>query len=491
MSNQKRVQAGIPSGGQFSVMPRGESDISLDAGSADAAGTAEDQQVAPVVGAGLEPIAAAQARRELPAGSRVQVVYLNGQTPTDLPNPDVRTVIKQNAYEMVSAGPDGTRTARGSHLSWSGNKAERDIAGNIVISGPEGTPIVAYLPLDQNSAGDPDVEVRVPAVADLRDAKTSTDGSRLVDLAQNRLELVRATVASNPAASANELNHLVRERVESVSVAAALNPNTPSDCLAGALPNGGMDLHRVIAASPNADERTLGILIQSDDMSVGETAAANPNASRETLTALVERGTNPHLLAAVGRNLNAGDDNLTALANHDNHWVRRSVSLNERTPSPALDHLSGDVDADTRAFVARNSNTSAATLHHLAGDEREHVRKMVAENPRIRPETAQRLANDGGRSVRSGIAHNAATPAASVVTLLEDGDPFVRGAAASNPNLPEDRIRLASADESHLLRCGAASNPSCPQDVLEIMATADDISARHARTNLARRAGVS
>lgn len=93
------------------------------------------------VGEGAEPISVAQARRELPVGTQVEVSYLGTPVNSKPPGSDLpRTVTKQNDYEMITQTQDGTEV----HNDWAGKTAHVDSAGNVIVSHQDGQPYVAY-----------------------------------------------------------------------------------------------------------------------------------------------------------------------------------------------------------------------------------------------------------------------------------------------------------------------------------------------------------
>lgn len=146
------------------------------------------------IGTNREKIRAAAVRRELSPGSRVQVFFLKGPRRDEAP--DVRTVTKQTSYEMVTTSP---AVPKGSHLTWAGQKAERDTSGYLIIRDSDDTPFVAYRPL---APGDTPATVTPPIHRDLEvrytEARNTSDSAVLDDIAAIGIPLNRSTVAQNP-----------------------------------------------------------------------------------------------------------------------------------------------------------------------------------------------------------------------------------------------------------------------------------------------------
>jgi hypothetical protein len=431
-------------------------------------------------GDSLETISAAQARRELPLGQRVQVVYLGGQRRSDDEGtPILRSVAKQTSHDMITSDGIG---GRGVHLDWSHKSARRDENGTVIVLGEDGLPIVAYIPLDDDSQAITDPQVCLQVTDDLAEATTTVDPAALERLADHRAAGVQRAVAKNQHATGDTLTLIAQTCDEEYT------------------------LERV-AEHPNADTNTMDVLASSNHRSVRYRAASSERTDPHTLTALASDG-ETGVRAAAARNMNTPSEVLDRLADDRNGDVRSSVAANPRTRSDVLDRLSRS-DGFSKANVGKNPSTPPETLRRLADDMStgnqaramvasnqaaprdiiarsvadgdDWVREHAAKNPSLTVDEHMSLANDRQARVRRAIASN--PTAAAMTTLVQDQDAFVRSSYAKNPGVTAETLSLLARDEFHAVRAAVAGNPLTPAADLGRLAEDD---AENVRT-IARR----
>jgi len=423
----QRVTAGVPTGGQYAAHAHGESDVML---SDDPETSAASEAEPVVVGADPQPMTVAQARRDLPEGQRVQVVYFNGQRPAGT-EPDIRTVTKQTSTEMITTGEPGSRTENGSHLGWSKLKAQRDNAGNIVISNADGIPIAAYVPLSEGEHGSATV-VQLQATDDVAKAKESVDETELHALAGSNLAAVRERVATNASTSSSTLHRLAADGNVKVQQAVAANPRSSALASLEATTTDNQ-VRYAIASHANVHPGTLNAMSSDDGSGVRAAVARHPGTPSETLHRMVERERNSD--------------------------VRTSLSQNPKTPPADLESMSRG-SGYTMAGVARNPSTPEATLRRLstATSTGNHVRAQVAANPAAPVDVIARLAVEPDAWVRKHAASNPSLPSPALRALSSDDDDQVRRAAAGNPNAAPAVLAELSRDDEAGFRAAAAGN---------------------------------
>lgn len=379
------------------------------------------------VGDEPERIPAAEARRRLPTGTRVQVVYLGGQRAHVDGSPDIRIVTKQSRHEMTTAGP--ATEEFDSHLRWANCRADTDHAGTIMVSDPDGHPSVAYIPLDGHDqpGGFNNPTVTMPVVEHMRAAETSEDPHQLDALAFNDRAAVRTEAAQNPSTGPVTLTRLAADDSH--------------------------DTQQAVLQHSNTGPEALSRLSRSDHSDIRYEAARHPVTDR-------------HDLARI-----AADDD------YDNTMCRAAVAENPNCPADLLNQLSHDPDWPARSAVARNRNTSPETLDRLArsgghGD----VMSAAAGNPNTPSSTLEHLSGDTstGNTVRSRVAANPSTPNPIVDQSAADPDPWIREHAASNPNLNPGSHQQLADDPNSQVRRSLARNPSCNPTIRDRLASDPD-----------------
>lgn len=406
-----------------------------------------------VIGEGRTRISAAELRRGLPVGARIQVFYLGGQR--EQTEPDVRTVTKQTSYEMVSTPIGATR---GSHLAWAGIRAERDSAGHLIVRDADGTPVVAYKPLGDGPPRPAKPPIDPALALRYRDARTCTDPSELDQIAHSGIPLNRRTVAENAAASASTLERLAADEEVKVRRAVARNPHTPA-----------VALDRL---ADDLDEAT-----EVNETRIRWAVANNPGTAAEALARLAE-DTDPMVLAAIGRHPHASAVVLEQLATTPvagRSWVdpevRHAVASNPNTP-PAILARWENADGNTMAAVARNPATPADVLERLSRDSStgNHLRAIVATNPALPAEALYRLAHEDSEVwVREHAARNPNIDAADSHRVARDSEPKVRRALARNVSVDPEVLTRLQADPDVTVREGLAKNPSISSSTLQAL----------------------
>ncbi|MDQ2737928.1 MAG: hypothetical protein M3Y35_04735 [Actinomycetota bacterium] len=483
MSSPNRVDAGIPAGGQFATQARAESSMSL-AGT----GAIAPEQEPFTVGAGPEPITVAQARRELPEGSRVQVVYLNGQRPGDDGSPDVRVVSKQTAMEMTTDIEAGRNAGRTSHLRWAKQKTQRDASGNIIVTDDAGHPYVAFIPLADGSVGVDTPEVRVQAADDIRDARTTDDQNELDRLSRSDLVAVRRYVAANPNADSAVLFRLAQDDDEQTQLAAVSHPNATWQALVFAEQSDSYQVRHAVARHPAATPNTL-INLARDGSEAVRSAVASHRTTPSAILRQMATGERSQLVQlSVAQNPNSPPDALEHLS-RGNGYVMTAVGRNPSTPVSVLERLSSDTSTgnSARAGVAENPSTPVQILHRLGSDEDSWVREHAAKNEALPHDTATALASDREQRVRRSLAANNNVDPGIVAELSTDRDGFVRATAAKNVKMPAERLKQLASDSFHAVRAGVAQNPSTPMALLKQLAGEEGVVGLHASNSIEAR----
>lgn len=275
----------------------------------------------------------------------------------------------------------------------------------------------------------------------------ATPLSVLTQLAIDKYEQVRVSVAENPNTPSDILAQLAKDKVKMVRVSVAENPNTPTDVLAQLeeevfITWEAWDVRRAVAKNPNTPPDRLAQLAMDRSEWVRKSATENPN-------------TPPDVYAQ--------------LANNKNYRVRCEVAGNPNTPADVLEQLATDKNYSVRCEVAGNPNAPADVLAQLVTDKDVYVRGNVAGNPNAPPDVLSQLSTGKGKWVRYGFAINSTT-APSVLTKLAM-DKWVRGTVAGNTNAPADVLAQMVMDEDMTIRCDVAGNNNAPADVLAQLAT--------------------
>lgn len=481
-SSRSRVPSGIPTGGQFATTSHDESDVDLFTvvGEADVEVQSGGDPLPTPVGTAAEKIPVAEARRALPVGSRVQVLYLNRR---NLPEePIVREVTKQTAYEMTTA-LDG----RPAHLQWARQQTERDASGLIIVRDEDGTPYVAYRPLADGDPEPTETSIRVhPGFAVRADeARGSSDPVLLEEISQSPLAYNRMLVAENPASAVGTLDRLSLDDHVKVRRNVASNPNTSTLALhrlaSDADEAAGIGIAKVrwrVASNPNTSAVALRRLADDEDPSVrtavGRHASADPRVLRHlgTTPRPGQKWVDRDIRTAVASNPNTPSDVLATWEKSDG-WTMPQVAANPSTPADVLERLAGDTSTgnQTRAQVAVNPSAPSHLLHRLARDEDRWVREHAAKNPNVGPDNSARLALDKEPRVRRALAGNPAADPSVLSRLQADPDTFVRSSLARNPSLRPETLQALANDGHHAVRAGVAQNPNTPRSTLERLAT--------------------
>lgn len=424
-----------------------------------------DDQV--IGGDSLEKISAAQARRDLSVGQRVQVVYLGRTRAGDDGAPILRTVTKQTDHQMITTA-DGAE--QGAYLDWAGVGAQRDENGAVVIAGADGLPFVAFVPLDDDTDAiqHPQTKVHVQTVKDHVRAQTSDRPAVLDELAGSQVPAIRNAVAKNPHAPTDALTHIAQTATDEYTLEA-------------------------VARHANADATTMEHLAGSAHRSVRYHAASSEMTGPHTLITL-SRDAEIGVRAGAARNANTPTEVLDHLATDRASEVRQSVASNPRTSPDVLDRLSRS-DGFSMAQVGKNTSASPETLRRLADDTStgNQTRAMVASNPAAPRDVIARSVTDQDVWVRQHAASNqnltaverstlasdpsdkvrravAGTPgAASITAFVDDPDGFVRTSYAKNAALSPDVLTRLASDEFPAVRATVAQHPNTPTEVLRML----------------------
>lgn len=429
--------------------------------------TGTDTSPVAVIGAGRRPIPIAQVRRTIPVGTRVQVFYLKGQR--EQTTPDVRTVTKQTSYEMIT-GSDAL--PRGSHLGWAGCKAERDTNDIVIIRDAEGTPFVAYKPLNDTDPAPTVATLPIDPALQLHyaEARRTTDPARLADIARSEIAMNRRTVAENPHTPAATLNQLSMDEDVKVRRAVAGNTTTPPpvlDRLAGdpdlAPSIGETKVAWLVANNPNTTSATLAQLATNSDTMVRSAVGRHPNTSPATLEQLAtpppERAwIDSDVRQAIAGNPNTPSHILAGWEKSDGFTMPK-VAGNPSTPSAVLERMSHDTQTgnSTRAQAATNPSLPLPALKRLALEDPDAwVREHAAKNPNIGRVGAHRVAGDFEPRVRRALARNEHVDSAVLAQLQTDPNPLVRAALVKNPSITPSTLHALLNDANPRVRAAVS-----------------------------------
>ncbi|MGL5823680.1 MAG: hypothetical protein ACRCYU_02290 [Nocardioides sp.] len=422
VSGRSRQPAGVPTGGEFATEARAE------------ATGRPLAEVRPAIGANRSAISVAEARRRMPVGSEIQVVFPGRRQD----EPNVRTVEKQTPYEMVSGG---------SRNHWDGVTAEADESGAIILRKADGIPYAAYIPLDgRQSINDP--EFADDLKSRHREARVSTDPQALAEIARSGIMRDREIAALNTHTPLQTLVELTDDPSVKVRRAVATNTNTPLGALDRLASDPDEDFEMLeapvrqrVAGNPSASPRTLDRLADDKGPRVREIVADNPSTGPETLRRMAD-GLNWSVRESVARHKNTPPDVLARLGEPANGLVARGVARNPSAPPETLAHIAANTPSmDTRCMVGVNSSTPPTTLATLAVNDEPRVRRAVARNPSLAKDVAAKLAYDDDLETRVCVAKHSSHPTV-LARLASDSEADVRRALARNPNV-DDATRPA------------------------------------------------
>jgi len=421
--------------------------------------------VDPPIGESLEKISAAEARRLLPEGQRVQVLYVQRGKLTDGGDPILRTIAKQTPHQMIHVSDNDDR---GSHLRWEGITASLDDrTGAVVVNDDEGVPMVVYLPLDGDSTAIDDPQIALRVLNDRETAKSTDRPAVLDELAGSEILGIQRAVAANPHTSAATLVYLAEkandERTQELIVR---HPHVDRPALDHLSASEHKTVRYHVASHSHADAHVLAPLALDAESSVRSAAARNANSTPAILERL-SGDRDPDVRSSVAGNVKTRPELLDTLS-RGHGMVMAQVAKNPAAPAETLRRLFQDSSTGNqmRALVAGNASAPADIRSAAATDADDWVREHAAVNAALTGTELPRLARDPSQRVRRALARNrAAGPV--LPELGRDSDDFVRSTAAKNPAASPELLRSLAADEFHAVRAGVASNPNTPRDVLE------------------------
>lgn len=218
------------------------------------------------------------------------------------------------------------------------------------------------------------------------------------DLAGDPNVRVRALVAGNPTMSPGTL-HSMLERDGALSDVAnnlAGNPNMPPEDLDRLSRSTGWAMGAV-ASNPSAPAHVLTRL--SQDTSTGNQTramvASNPSAPEPVMRKLAG-GEDEWVREHAAKNPSIPPDCLDALVRDGQSRVRRACAGNSGTSRVALSLLCTDLDDSVRAAAAKNPNALPEDLRRMSMDTSPRVRSSVAQNPSTSTQLLRSLAAEKG-----------------------------------------------------------------------------------------------
>lgn len=354
---------------------------------------------------------------------------------------------------------------------------------------------------------------------------SSTPSETLVTLAHDGDESVSETALKSVKAAigkdrftAEDLTRLASHRSDMVRMTVAGDPATPPEVLKELADDGAHDVRRAVVdavTSGKLDVAALPLLACALTSEVRKAVALNSATSEAVLRDLandIDEG----VRVAVARNgytfatalfqtLDTSDSSMlqgVAAIHNQKAPVLAEIARDPAAPEATMRAFAGSPYPVVRHAVADNVNSPAPLLANLARDTHPDVRKAVACNPNTTPEALSVLARDQHPEVRKAIASNPNTTPVTLRDMTQDPDENVAVALAQNPNLSEralrDLLRLHSAPtreasmaalslafpagslERDILtwhqgvRQAIAASPRTPDDLLAALAEAPD-----------------
>lgn len=187
---------------------------------------------------------------------------------------------------------------------------------------------------------------------------------------------------------------LASDRMDVVRRGVAMNPNTPREVLEGFVAARDLEVLDQVAEHPNTSPETLDRLARGTGNQM-TSVAKNPSASAETLERLADdTSTGNQTRAMVAGNPSAPDELRGQLVRDSDKWVRQHAAKNPKLTAEEMRLLAADSNGDVRRALGKNKATNAEALHVLARDEDHFVRRAAVTNPNISPLDLELLAND-------------------------------------------------------------------------------------------------
>jgi hypothetical protein len=243
-------------------------------------------------------------------------------------------------------------------------------------------------------------------------------GWAMTDFSQASVE-DRLAIASNNAATADELRSLAKDGDRAVRAATAGNPNTPTEVLLKL----GEEFPDEITANP-----IFNILLLEDPESqfVRLSLARSSTTSEETIARLAEM-VDEEILCAVAQN------NRTPL-----YVLEQLVYY---PPKLYEDSLPDDFD---RLFVciARNPNTTESLLLDLS-EYGSSISYAIAENPNAPIDLLEKFSDRNNPHVWKALVKNPNTSAAILEKVAGWDSEEVRQALRAHPNVSKEAIAIA------------------------------------------------
>lgn len=305
-------------------------------------------------------------------------------------------------------------------------------------------------------------------------------------LAQDRDPQVRRAVATSQLVSSEVLEALSRDDVPAVAIVAIARSSSDASELirladgddVAVLEALARNLHTPIdvkpaiarALVPVADDVTLVVVAQdaSTPHDVFESLAVHPSSGVRNAVAM-----NPSVPARV----------LRVLATDDDPRIRTITAKSSAVPLDSLVTLASDADASVRTAVAANPSTPTELLLRLAADETPGVAEAIAGHEAATAAVLKRVADaqleSGKRQPSratfsnrdpefpvgplSAVASNSKSPAETLSAIAES----VRGARARIPSYGSGENALEKVER---VWRDIAKNPNAPTEVLDQIA---------------------
>lgn len=260
-------------------------------------------------------------------------------------------------------------------------------------------------------------EREMERVQSLIERHPNADERALEVLSMSPSTQTRYLVATNRrTAERPTLDILARDKESGVRCGVGRNPNTRVDTLDLLAADKDPDVRQSVASNPSTRSSTLDRLSKSDGITMSQ-VAKNPSAPAATLTRLfADTSTGNQTRAMVAGNPSTPKELVSSAVHDEDSWVRQHAAKNPELSSAQVAQLARDKDSKVRRSLAANTHT-AEQLGALSNDSDDFIRSSVARNPGTNAEALRRLADDSFHAVRNAVAEHPNTPRSVLETI--------------------------------------------------------------------------
>ncbi|MEM0550426.1 MULTISPECIES: hypothetical protein [Aeromonas] len=232
-----------------------------------------------------------------------------------------------------------------------------------------------------------------------------------------RLSTINKLMLTHTAETSSEiLSQLADDKSERVRTSVAKHNNSEAHVLVALSCDQNWIVREAAASNIHCPSEELVRLSEDTPLCVPIAVAGNPGTPDYILTRMSMSQT-WNLRYGVAGNMSAPEDALVILASDQCSQIRESVSLNIMTPHIILTKLADDIAANVRAGVAKNLNTPTLTLVSMLCSE---PRSIVLSN--ILSRLRSLGPDDWQKGVSCGLSLDSLLPlGASIGDMLLNG----------------------------------------------------------------------